>query len=231
MIKQLKESGKFKMILFLGGMSVFCFLLSLFRCWFTQTTTFLFLNWNLFLACIPWVAGTVMTVSDYRKNFFSLFILASLWLLFFPNSPYVLTDLLHLKLKTSVPAWFDLILILSFAWKALSFGFLSLLDIELFLKKYFRLPVVRLIIVFMLFLASFGVYLGRYMRWNSWDVLRDTSSVFADITNRFIHPFAHPRTWGLTVLMGVLLNMMFWTFKSFRLNPRPGLPPVKSIPS
>ena len=164
------------------------------------------------------MAGTIITLNDYRKNKLPLFLLLSTWLLFFPNSPYILTDLFHLRERNSVPLWFDLILILSFAWTGLTFGFISLLDIEAMLKKYLNSKAVSFIIVAMLFLGSFGVYIGRYLRWNSWDIVNNPFALAADIGERFTDPFSHPRTWGLTILMGVLLNMMYWTFKFFSEN-------------
>jgi uncharacterized membrane protein len=116
-------------------------------------------------------------------------------------------------MNSSAPIWFDLVVILSFAWTGLMFGFVSLMDISTLLKKYFSNRTISIIIVFFLFISSFGIYLGRYLRWNSWDILRNPFGLFNDIADRFVNPFSHPRTWGMTLLMGVLLNMIFFSIK------------------
>ncbi len=214
MIKKLKETGRLNLAIFLLAMSVFCFGLSLLRVFLSGTTTFLFMNWNLFLAFIPWAASSIIMVNErYRNNKIALTILLVIWLLFFPNSPYILTDLFHLHLRINSPLWFDLVVILSFAWTGLIFGFQSLLDIEELLSKYLKPMTINLITIVFLFIGSFGVYLGRYLRWNSWDVVRDPTDLMNAISMRFINPSAHPRTWGMTLFMGILLNMMFWSIK------------------
>ena len=94
-----------------------------------------------------------------------------------------------------------------------NFGFLSLWDIEKVLRKSIRNTWISVISIALLFLGSFGIYVGRYLRWNSWDIIRDPFGLFFDIGDRFINPFAHPRTWGMTIFMGFFLNMIYWSFK------------------
>lgn len=213
-IQQLREHGRFHLSMLLAAMSIFCLGLSVFRYWITDSTMFLFLNWNLFLAFIPWLASTVMMISPklYGRKMVVLPVLGA-WLLFFPNSPYILTDLFHLRHKSSVPIWFDLTLVLSFAWTGLIYGFVSLLDIEKMLRKNYGKNLTAISITLLLFIGSFGIYLGRYLRWNSWDIIQNPMGLLYDITERFAKPFEHPRTWGLTILMGLLLNMMYWSIK------------------
>ncbi|HZV68395.1 MAG TPA: DUF1361 domain-containing protein [Saprospiraceae bacterium] len=219
MIQKLIHSGRFKLILLLALMSVFCFSLSVFRFYFSETKTFLFLNWNLFLAFIPWFATTLIILSKrLRTNKIALMFVLVVWLLFFPNAPYILTDLFHLRVRSAIPIWYDLVVILSFAWTGLTFGFLSLVDIESLASKYMPARVVRFVLFVLLFAGSFGIYLGRYLRWNSWDIFNNPFSLLSEIGDRFIDPFSHPRTWGMTILFGVLLNMRFWTFKLFAPN-------------
>ncbi len=214
MIKKLKTSGRLNLTLFLLAMSVICFGLSVMRVILSGTNTFLFMNWNLFLAFVPWACSTVIMVNEkYRDNKVILALLLVIWLLFFPNSPYILTDLFHLHLRIYVPLWLDLVVILSFAWTGLIFGFQSLLDIQELLIKYMKPMLVNIVTIIFLFMGSFGVYLGRYLRWNSWDVVNDPTHLMNAISMRFINPSAHPRTWGMTLFMGILLNMMFWSIK------------------
>lgn len=206
-----------KMNLLLVLMTAFCFFLSVFRVIESGTPYFLFLNWNLFLAIVPYLL-TASISSQKRGKIQRLKIIgvSMVWLLFFPNAPYILTDLFHLRIETSVPKWFDLILIISFAWTGLLYGFLSLMKIEKLYTNFFTKRQVEWLSSSILFLASFGVYLGRYLRWNSWDVVNNPSSLLFDISDRVINPFEHPRTWGVTILFGILLNIIYWTIKLLR---------------
>jgi uncharacterized membrane protein len=214
MIKLLKENNRLNETLFMGGLSLLCFSFSIFRFIYTDTKVFLFLNWNLFLAFVPWAVTSVTILKPKLQTYrITIFILLSIWLLFFPNAPYILTDLFHLRLKSAMPKWFDLILILSFAWTGLVFGFLSLWDIEKILSKSMNRIWMSLISVCLLFIGSFGIYLGRYLRWNSWDIINESFNLLYDITDRLINPFDHPRTWGVTLFMGIFLNMIYWTFR------------------
>ena len=214
MIKLLKERNRFNETLFMGTISLLCFSFSIFRFIYTDTKVFLFLNWNLFLAFVPWAVTSIAilkpTIQSYK---ITIIILLAVWLLFFPNAPYILTDLFHLRLKSSMPKWFDLILILSFAWTGLVFGFLSLWDIEKILTKSLNQIWISIISISLLFIGSFGIYLGRYLRWNSWDIIGEPFNLLYDITDRLINPFDHPRTWGVTIFMGIFLNMIYWTFR------------------
>ena|SRR5687767_12969030 len=216
-INKLKTTGRLKITLLLIIMSLFCFTLSLFRFWISDTKVFLFLNWNLFLAFIPWVASSLIFIYPVlQKHKIFLFILLATWLLFFPNAPYILTDLFHLRLKSNIPIWFDLVLILSFAWTGLMFGFISLMDIEKLLIARCKSWLTISVIGILLFIAGFGVYVGRYLRWNSWDIIQQPRGLLADVADRFIHPFDHPRTWALTILLGILLNVMYFSIKLMR---------------
>jgi uncharacterized membrane protein len=217
MLKALKETKRLNETIFLGVLTIFCFGISLFRFIYTDTKVFLFLNWNLFLAFIPWALTSLVIIKPkFQKSRLTLIVLLGTWLLFFPNAPYILTDLFHLRLKSAMPIWFDLILILSFAWTGLLFGFLSLWDIEKLLRNFMKRTSVIIISVGLLFIGSFGIYVGRFLRWNSWDILTEPFKLIYDIGDRFINPFEHPRTWGMTIFMGLFLNMIYLSFKLIR---------------
>ena len=214
MFENLKRNNRLNETMFLFLLSLFCFLSSVFRFIYTDTKVFLFLNWNLFLAFLPWLFTSVaISKPRLQKKKIVITALLVVWLLFFPNAPYILTDLFHLRLKTAMPIWFDLVLILSFAWTGLLFGFMSLWDIELMLSRFIKKRWVTLISVVFLFLGSFGIYIGRYLRWNSWDIITEPFNLMYDIGDRVINPFSHPRTWGITIFMGLFLNILYWSFK------------------
>ena len=214
MLQSLKNQKKAQEIVFMGILSSMCFGLFMFRFLYVGFPLFIFLNWNLFLAFIPWVLTTLLILrpklQDFR--FFTTGVIL-VWLLFFPNAPYILTDLFHLGPKVGIPVWFDLVMILAFAWTGLLFGFLSLWDLEKIYKNIIPVIWIRLLSVGLLFLGSFGIYLGRYLRWNSWDIIQHPFGLIKDIAVRFLNPFEHPSTWGMTIFMGLLLNMIYWSFR------------------
>jgi uncharacterized membrane protein len=222
-LKILKEANRLHETVFLAVSALFCFGISVFRCIYTGTRVFLFLNWNLFLAFIPWALTSLVIVKPrIQKSKIKIALLVIIWLLFFPNAPYILTDLFHLRLRVTMPIWYDLLMILSFAWTGLLFGFLSLWDIERIFNKFMKPVFTTILSTLFLFIGSFGVYIGRYLRWNSWDILTDPLELMYDISDRVVNPFQHQTTWGMTIFMGLFLNMLYW---SFRLIRKRNLPP------
>lgn len=201
----------FEAKILLAFLCIFSVLLSTFRILATDNIRYIFLNWNLFLALIPWLASTWLKQKIRPAMASTLVIL--LWILFFPNSPYILTDLFHLRKNSDMPMWYDLIMILSYAWTGLLFGFMSLMDIESLAEKWLSKKMIPFAICILFFITSFGVYLGRFLRWNSWDIITNPTSLASDILHQFIEPQHHLRTWGLTLLMGSLLSLMYFSFK------------------
>jgi uncharacterized membrane protein len=210
------DTRKTGLLILLIALCSFSISLSLLRVIATGSPMFLFLNWNLFLAIIPWLFTRYLHDRKATIHKWMYIALLATWLLFFPNSPYILTDLFHLKKSTSMPIWYDLVLILSYAWTALVFGFMSLHDIEMMSEKRYGVKKTNIILITLLFMASFGVYLGRFLRWNSWDIIANPFGLASDISDRFINPLDHPRTWGVTVLLGVFLNLAYFSMKYIR---------------
>ncbi len=114
---------------------------------------------------------------------------------------------------SQMPIWFDLIFILSFSWTGLFSGFLSLMDFEQFFKLHFSKLVVFSLSTTVLFMAAFGIYLGRFLTLNSWDVFVDPLQLSIQLKKYFLHPLNHLDTWGLTLFMGSFLNLVYWSLK------------------
>jgi len=100
----------------------------------------------------------------------------------------------------------------------LLYGFLSLWNLEELMEQFLSKKVITALSVLLLFVSSFGIYIGRYLRWNSWDILHHPTKLMGDIGDRIINPFDHTRTWGVTVFMGLFLTMLYFTFKFLRKN-------------
>jgi uncharacterized membrane protein len=172
---------------------------------------YLFLAWNMFLAGVPLVISRAL-VKQTAINVRALCFLLS-WITFFPNAPYIITDVFHLIQRPAVPKWFDLLILVSAAWNGLTMGLVSLMQVEKFLLKHLKKTTVNLFVFISLITSAFGVYLGRFLRFNSWDVLTNPGSLLHKVLCRFINPLEHPRTWGFTVLFGGMLLIIHYTVR------------------
>ena len=192
------------LLLALGLSLALSFALIAVRLLLTRQPLFVFLLWNLFLAAIPFGLSAALRLAARPPGARLLLPVGAVWLLFFPNAPYLITDLFHLEPRPGVPHWYDLALILSCAWNGLMLAYASLLDMHALVRQWLGFGAGWLFAVLALGLSAFGVYLGRYLRFNSWDVLSNPLTLFYDIVQRFLHPFHNWQTWGVTVI--------FWAF-------------------
>lgn len=168
-------------VLLLAGCSVLALGLLMSRQWLYDRKAFTFLPWNLFLAWVP--LGAAVAVHLVRRietvpravRWAILCGLAVVWLVFFPNSFYLITDLLHFNVRPGVPRWFDLMILASFACLGVQLGYVSLRLIHRWAEDWFGRLAGWLTVLGTLALTSVGVFLGRFWRWNSWDLLRPSA--------------------------------------------------------
>ena len=157
----------FKQIIYLFTGFSACLLL--YRIIRSDSFSYIFLAWNLFLAFIPyWVSNYLKSQTVLRLKHIPL---AGLWLLFLPNSPYILTDLFHFLERPGIPLWFDLVLISSYALVGFAVFYRSILDMGPVFRKYIPAIYFRYVMPLLFGLVAFGLYLGRYLRFNSWDII------------------------------------------------------------
>lgn len=181
----------------------------------TGELTYIFLAWNLFLAWIPFALSLQL---ESVKNKWKIYFVIGLWLLFLPNAPYIITDFLHLKQRLPVPYWYDILLLFSAALNGLLLGLASLLKVEKFLIDRYGKRISGFLILCSFFLCAFGIYMGRYLRWNSWDLITNPAAVTGDILDRVLNPFGHFGTWSVTALFGVFLFVMYYSVKNLINN-------------
>ena len=228
-----KDMFRLKSTFVLLYISLFSLALTSARIFITGKTMFLFMVWNLFLAFIPWLLASFIYLRKI-KNGVVLACVIFVWILFFPNAPYVLTDLMHLKKRLPVPLWYDLILLLSYAFAALLYGFVGLRFIEIRLEEKYKsglkgggfLGKSSVLICAMIYVSCFGVYIGRFLRLNSWDLFAAPVGACADILLCLAHPVRNPVPWLFTFLFGTLLNLVYYGVK--HAAPFNTVSPVKS---
>ena len=175
-------------------------------------TSFLFLVWNLFLAWTPYfLALLINSLSTLKWPKLIVLFGVFIWLLFFPNAPYIITDLLHLKYRAPIPMWYDVLLIFSFAWTGVLLGFFSLFEIHSTLEKYFSKAFSWVLVLGCLALTGFGVFVGRFQRWNSWDIIQQPVALFQDMLSVLSAPLDHMRTFGLAIVLFSFLTIGYLT--------------------
>lgn len=174
------------------------------RVYFTGSIKFAFLIWNLFLAWIQLLA--TIFIYRFRPQNKSLLVLYFIWLLFFPNAIYILTDFIHLNSNYSFQSWIDLTVLLLFAMSGFFASIISLSAMQQYIvrhSKYHFLAGLHLMIVCIA--SGYGVYLGRFLRFNSWDMLHHPMTIIYITLQRVAHPMAHLRTFFITLFFSLLL--------------------------
>jgi len=172
--------------------------------------TFYYLIWNLMLAWIPmmfsYAAYRCYGRRTQRNVLFTACALA--WFLFFPNAPYITTDVVHIHDDHVSASWFHLISIMAYAWTGLSLGYVSLYLMQEVVRAQCGRAVEWCFVFVMLGAATVGVYLGRFLRWNSWDVLRHPVG-YLRLGYYEARPFDYP---GRSSFMGLMFLFLLLSY-------------------
>lgn len=180
----------------------------------SSSTRYWFLAWNLFLACLPLVFAWQLRKGLLKRRWASWqnIALTVLWLAFLPNSFYLVSDFIHLRNTGEISMLYDAVMFMSFAWNGFVLGFLSVLIVHMELLKRLskRSVIIMLGIVFLL--CSFAIYLGRYLAWNTWDIVVNPAGILFDLSDRIVKPSSYPNTFTTTSMFLVLLTTSYYTF-------------------
>jgi uncharacterized membrane protein len=180
MLTKLRErfaKNKYRLFIFgiLSLASLMCMALFRWRAVLTGKDEYAFLIWNLFLAWIPFIIAyfTYTSHVPHSKMLLLVPIAAFLWLIFFPNAPYILTDLQHLAVTDwqSIDTWYDVLMLIWFAFTGLLLGLVSLFMMQEIIRREFGRWVGWGFVALVTALTAVGVYVGRFLRWNSWDII------------------------------------------------------------
>ena len=214
---QIPQMLKSELHRWLAASILFSLLMVTARIAYTGTLTFVFFVWNLFLAYVPYFISSWLqnrpAVMENKWKFSAVFIA---WLLFIPNSFYIITDLFHLSVYYGAPLWFDVALIFSFAWNGLVLGVLSVRQMERIFKLQFPVRHELYFIYPIMFLNALGVFIGRFLRWNSWDVITNPFSLIIDILDVLVNGHQYVMAWGMIFCYSGLMTVMYLTLKKIK---------------
>ncbi|MBK6793987.1 MAG: DUF1361 domain-containing protein [Anaerolineales bacterium] len=184
---------------------------------YTDSTRHSGLIWNLFLAWIPFILSYFAHALSWKRMWVYLVIplVAFLWLLFFPNAPYMLTDLQDLARGTGreAPLWYDVIIVVWCSWTGTLLGVISLYLMQDIIARTFNRWMGWIFVFVISGLSSFGVYIGRFVRLNSWDILQNPTETAMEILGIVIDPSR--RLAAFTLLYTIFFLFIFLLLYSF----------------
>ena len=178
------------------------------------------LVWNLVLAWVPFALALVLyDRARHGSRGVALLLPAALWLAFLPNAPYLVTDFMLLRVVQGMPVWFDVAMLATFAWTGLLLGFVSVYLVQQVAARKLGSTVGWLTAVGALGLSGLGIYLGRHVRLNSWDLLLQPQGVLGDV----LDGLTTLRMLGMSLVMATFLTLaygMLYTFLQAALDER-----------
>jgi uncharacterized membrane protein len=194
--------------------SAFSILLLMIRILTSHQLSYAFLAWNLLLAYVPLLIANWLSRHEFvMRNKLTLIFSISAWLLFMPNSFYIVTDLFHLRTTDGNRPWFDLTLILSFAWNGILFGIISIWKMEILLERTKGRFFSALLIFTVMWLSAFGVYIGRFLRFNSWDIIFNPFPLLTEIIEMIINPQDYKSAWAMSLCFACFIIILYYTIK------------------
>ncbi len=184
--------------------SAFCVALLLARFHLDGTDKLAPLAFNLLLAWIPFLlSATLRALPRLRGSLRAA--LLTLWLLFLPNAPYLLTDLVHLKHRPPIPHWYDIALFSMFSFAGLMLGAASMGHVYEQVARRLGGRAAWGMSLTVSALCGLGIYLGRVLRWSSWDAVTRPGALLADLAPRLLSP----GLWGMTAVLGGVVMVAF----------------------
>jgi uncharacterized membrane protein len=217
------ETSRRRLVTVLGLLlaSLFCVGLVVLRMIESGSSDFSGLIWNLFLAWIPFALAVAVYDGWRRKRVRgTLVVLGALWLLFFPNAPYIVTDFVHLERTADAPYWYDAVTVSAFAWTGVLLGFASLFLMQTVVRQWRGVVAGWAFAGVALALGSLGIYLGRFLRLNSWEAL-EHPRLLPSIAHAVARdPFAYQEAIGVTVLFTLALGFAYVLLYSFAVVGR-----------
>lgn len=187
-------------------------------------TAFSYLLWNLCLAWLPFLL-VLLLLRLLRRRLWSNWLCVTVtlfWLIFLPNSFYMISDFIHIQDIQRHDLLYDVVMFTSFVFSAALVGFVSLYLVHRLLLRRLSVHISAGLITLIIFLCSFAIYVGRDLRWNSWDVLLNPAGLLFDISDRLIHPLDSGAAVSTTASFFILLISLYtvgWQFMAAMRHP------------
>jgi len=172
---------------------------------------YIFYIWNTFLGVLPLLFSRRLAGLS-GINLRSIATMAC-WLVFFPNAAYMVTDIFHFSERPPVPLWYDLLIVSSAAWNGLLLGIISLMQVEHFLVRHLKGLWVKVIVLVSFVLCGYGVYIGRYLRFNSWDAVTNPETLFFTVAGHLFKPYNHLGAWAFSIGFGGMFGIIYYTLQ------------------
>lgn len=171
-------------------------------------THFSFMVWNLFLAWLPVVfaLGLRLSITKHRLQSWQNIVLLFLWLGFLPNAFYLISDLIHLQSSGETSILYDIAMMMSFIINGLILGYISIYIVHRQLLSKLPERTVNWFLAFVFMACGFAIYLGRYLRWNTWDIILNPFGLIVDLSERVVSPITHIQTYIVTLTFFILLG-------------------------
>ncbi len=214
----MKLSFEKQRLLAIAALLLWCSALIFYRLYLEHESYASGLLWNLFLAFVPLLWSVAFQAAMARKRSALAGLYFMLWLLFLPNAPYILTDLIHVSPRPHVPLWFMVAMYLSCAGTGTLLGYLSLINVQNVIRQRFGALAGWILAVFSLMGCGFGIYVGRFLRWNSWDALTHPLELGKDISHQLSHLPAQTRPLSVTLIYGVGLILGYFALRVVALS-------------
>ncbi|HUB94133.1 MAG TPA: DUF1361 domain-containing protein [Verrucomicrobiae bacterium] len=211
MYKRRRISPRERIVASLGGLTVVSAGLFAAGALVNRSLEFDYLLWNLFLAWTPLLLVELL-FRGLRTRLWSSygpFTLTLLWLLMLPNSFYMISDFLHVQEVVGAGLLYDVVMFTSCIFTGVFLGFSSLYLVHLELRKRVAARSADVCVAVILFLCSYAIYLGRDLRWNSWDVLTNPAGILFDVSDHLIHPLQNGDMYVVTLSFFVLLGSLY----------------------
>ena len=201
-----------KITLVLLVFTTFCIGMVGTRMYRSCTFAYIFLIWNLVLAWVPYLLSLEFISYDIRRQKISSIGVLFIWVLFLPNGPYIITDLIHLRMREPIPMWYDVLMNSTVAWTGLLLTLLSVGNIHHKLQNHFSPTKLWMGLLILFFSSGYGIYMGRFLRLNSWDFFLHPISLLHYSLIDLIHPFHHTTAIWVTLLIGLILSFSYTIF-------------------
>lgn len=207
-----RRSARLQFVIALAVATLVSLVFYFYAAWLNHSFEYSYLPWNLFLAWLPLIFAflLIMQLQKSRWSSWRAMGVSVLWLVFLPNSFYMISDFIHLQEIPRVDILFDVLMFTSFIFTGVLLGFSSLYLIHNQLRRRLTERAAAYWLGVTLLICSFAIYVGRDLRWNSWDILTNPAGLLFDVSDRLMHPGAYPQMLVTVISFTALLSTMYF---------------------